>query len=100
MNLTASTDMSANLIIDKNILLLNSNKALIQITVDFLNSMVGKSKNAEVIWEIVNNELGDKFGIYNAELAFNDGYYLQGLVYHFNVDINWNLIKTRKSFDP
>jgi hypothetical protein len=45
MSLTSSTDMSSNLIIDKNILLLNSNKSLLEITTDFLNSMVGKFKN-------------------------------------------------------
>ena len=38
--------------------------------------------------------------MYNVELAFTDGYYLQGLIYHFNLNIDWNAIKTKKSFNP
>jgi hypothetical protein len=44
--------------------------------------------------------MGRKYDIYNVQLAFNDGYYLQGLIYHFNLKINWNAIKTKNGFDP
>ena len=100
MTLTSTTDMSSNLIIDKNILLLNSNKTLIDITIGFLNSMVGKDRNAEVVWEIVNRELRERYNLYGIEVVFNNGYYLQGLVYHFNVDIDWKQIRGKKGFDP
>lgn len=100
MTLTSVPDMTSNLIIDKNILLFNSNKTLIDITIDFLNSMVGRCKNSNVVWDIINSQLGERFNLYGIKVVFDDAYYLQGLLYHFNIGIDWSRIKSKKGFDP
>ena len=68
------------------------------IILNHLNVMVGKSKDGPVIWEIIDDQLGERFGVFKVDLSFEDGYYLQGLVYHFGVEVDWNKLKGKKGF--